>query len=223
MAEKKSKKATKPKAKPVSKAEGVISFILDETGSMLSVRDAAISAFNEFVNSLKEKKIKANMTLTRFNSYKGIDIDFSNVPLSKVGELTNYSPEALTPLYDAIGTTLNNLRLKVKDGQKVMVIILTDGLENHSQQYTRQAIFDLITEFQGKGWEFTFMGSNQDAWVASGEIGIPMAHAATFHQNATGYGAVSRTMTVDTCSYFTKGKRVASMTDEYKKQYKKGD
>lgn len=154
-----------------------VSFILDETGSMEICRDTAISSFNEYLSDLKKKEEKIKFTLTKFNSEK-TEIVCSAVDVKHVAPLTKktYEPNHWTPLYDAIGRTINSL-----DGKdKALVVILTDGLENASKEYTQKMITDLIEKKQAKGWTFIYLGANQDAWAVGMSMGVPRGNTLTF-------------------------------------------
>jgi len=54
----------------------------------------------------------------------------------------------------------------------VIVVILTDGMENASRKWTARQVFDLITEAEDSGWQFVFLGANQDSWSVAQNMGI---------------------------------------------------
>ena len=164
-----------------------ISFILDETGSMITCKDQTISGFNEYMNTLKREKKSKNVrfTLVKFNSSK-IDIVYDGVKISEVSELSdeNYVPDNLTPLYDAIGMTITKLEKSIgKD--KALLVIQTDGHENASREYTQKAIFDLVTKKRDGGWAFVFLGADQDAWDAGGRIGVDRGSTMSYNSAET--------------------------------------
>jgi len=154
-----------------------VSFILDETGSMHVCRDTAISSFNEYLGDLKRRDEKIKFTLTKFNSER-TEIVCSAVDVKHVAELNKktYIPNHWTPLYDAIGRTINSL-----DGKdKALIVILTDGLENASKEYNHRSILDLIQKKMKDGWTFVYLGANQDAWAVGRAIGIPGGNTFNF-------------------------------------------
>jgi hypothetical protein len=156
--------------------KAIVSFVLDETGSMLSVKDQTISGFNEYVETLRsgEHAKSVRFTLTKFNSAK-TEIAHNNAKLANVEPLTkeSYRPASQTPLYDAIGQTITALDTAV-DGKKrkVLVVIQTDGQENASKEYDSDDIFDMIKKREKKGWTFVFLGADQDAWLAGQKMGL---------------------------------------------------
>ena len=154
--------------------------ILDESGSMESVKKETISGFNEVVQTIKSsqeeyKDQKNYITLVSFNTM-GIKTVLNLVPASELNEINgqNYRPNASTPLLDAIGFSCSRLRhaLSEKKDFKVLVTILTDGEENSSREYSYAAIKRLIEELRGEGWVFTFMGANIDVDEMADRISI---------------------------------------------------
>lgn len=161
----------------------LVCFLLDSTGSMLQVKEETIIGFNQYVDKLKEQR-GVKMLLTKFNS---IYIDVGTpVSINKIDHLTaeTYIPDNATPLYDAIGRTIKEAS-ENEDGQKVVVTIMTDGLENASREYTKDGIFQLIESKKKAGWQFVFLGANQDAYAVGGGLGISRAGTHTYDQTRT--------------------------------------
>ncbi len=194
----------------------VISFVLDETGSMTSCKSQTISGFNEFVGTLKKEDNADDVrfTLTKFNS-ENTEVVHDAVKLSKVANLTeeSYCPASTTPLYDAIGATVKAVE-KTLDGKKwnVLIAIQTDGYENASREYTQQDIFKLIEKKTKKGWQFAFLGADQDAYAASAQMGIPMA--ATMSYDSLQTTRAFRGMASATVAYASSGGSEAFAFDE---------
>ena len=152
--------------------------ILDESGSMESIKRAAINGMNETVQSIRDAQKKHDdqehiVSLVSFNSseIKGI---YDCVPVAEVKELTDkeYVPDCCTPLYDAMGLSLNHLRAKVNDEDKVLVTIITDGEENSSTEYNSAAIKALVDSLKEKGWVFAYIGANQDVLKVAQTISV---------------------------------------------------
>ena len=143
------------------KDKTVIGFLLDETGSMQSLKKETITSFNEYVQSVKDETEDVVMTLTKFNSRK-MEIVYNLTQLDSISPLDeeNYQPDALTPLYDAIGKTIKEMEPFMKDCKKALFIIQTDGYENASQEYSLDAIKKLIKEKEKENWTFVFLGAN---------------------------------------------------------------
>jgi hypothetical protein len=105
----------------------------------------------------------------------------------------SYVPHGTTALLDAIGRTINTLGERLDRAPEperpgnVIVAILTDGLENASQEFKRKEIFKMI-KHQGEvySWEFVFLGAKQDAISTGAKMGIPIANAVTFSEAPVG-------------------------------------
>ena len=157
-----------------------VSFLLDKTGSMGSVAKATISGFNQYVDSLKSRADEIRFTLALFNS-DGTDTLYKGVSLADVKPLDSksYDPVGATPLYDAVAATIRATEQSL-NGKKeeVLVIIMTDGEENSSEEFTREKVFDLIKGKEAEGWTFAFLGANQDSWGVGESIGVAVADSA---------------------------------------------
>ena len=146
-----------------------IIFILDRSGSMDRMSDEAKSGFNSFLQSQRECEGDARLSLTLF------DHEFTPViqsePLASVPELddTNYEPRGMTALLDAVGRSIDDFNQGLKKNPKanaskhVIVVVLTDGLENASKDYDYKRVKDLIDQQKEQGWEFLFLASDLES------------------------------------------------------------
>jgi hypothetical protein len=167
----------------------LVSFILDETGSMQSVKDRTISGFNEYIQTLRNKGGNVLFTLTKFNSAK-TEIVHTGTPIAAVNELTPYSyqPNHGTPLYDAIGRTIAALDRDVigrRDNPAVLVVIMTDGEENSSQEFNLPKVNELIKSREARGWDFVYLGANHNAWQSAQSLGMSFGNTAQYDQGNT--------------------------------------
>ncbi len=154
--------------------------ILDESGSMQSIKNATISGFNEVVQTVKgvQKQFPEQehfISLVTFNGL-GIKTLLFNEPVNSLNEIDadKYQPGSLTPLYDAMGFSISKLRqaIKLEKDRNVLVTILTDGEENDSKEYSGKAIKGLVDELQEDGWTFTYIGANHDVESFAQSISI---------------------------------------------------
>ncbi|WP_395644534.1 hypothetical protein [Terricaulis sp.] len=150
--------------------------LLDRSGSMESCRDTTIDAFNEYVMGLRRSDdVDARLSLTIFDS-QSIDAVQHVEPAKSFIELSrqNYVPRASTPLLDAIGHAVAKTdEVALRSGEKVSLVILTDGMENASKEHTKETIRKLLTDRQdNKGWLVTFLGADVDAFTEAGAIGV---------------------------------------------------
>ena len=151
--------------------------IIDESGSMQSIKNAAIDSVNETIQTIRSAQKKHEdqehfVSLVTFND--DVKTVYECVPVDEVKELTaeTYQPDCCTALYDAMGISLNALRKKVAEDDKVLVTVVTDGEENSSKEYSGKAIKALIDELKAKGWVFAYIGANQDVEAVAATISI---------------------------------------------------
>ena len=164
--------------------------ILDESGSMQSIKPQAITGVNETLQTIKSAQENYEsqshyVTLVSFNTNR-VKTIYDCCPANRIQELTknDYLPNAGTPLYDAMGISLTQLMAEVKDEDNVLVTIITDGYENASREYSGKAIFQLIEGLKAKGWIFTYIGANQDVEKVASSMGI--RHSLLFDADEEG-------------------------------------
>ena len=145
--------------------------ILDKSGSMDSIRKEAVDGYNETLATVQAAQRKHADTQEHFVSLAafcgcGIDMIHDKKPIGEVEKLKpeQYSPCCMTPLYDAIGITINKLKADIKDDEDaaVLVTIITDGYENASKEWNAPAIKKLVDECKKEGWVFAFIGAGED-------------------------------------------------------------
>lgn len=154
--------------------------IVDASGSMSSIYDQALAGMNETISNIKAThRDMPNqlqyLTLVSFaNGGEPLEVMNKLTPIDLVAEKTrkDYTLRGMTALYDAIGDSVTELRKTVKNGDKALVTIITDGGENDSERWSELTVKELIAELKGKGWVFTFIGANQDVDYEAGKVGI---------------------------------------------------
>lgn len=154
--------------------------ILDESGSMESIKNATISGFNELVQTIQglEKQYpeqKHYISLVTFNGL-GIKTHLDKQPVSSLSQINEktYQPNSMTPLYDAMGIHILKLRVDLAgmENVNVLVTILTDGEENASREFSGTQVKKIIEEQKSQGWTFTYIGANQDVEKVAASISI---------------------------------------------------
>ena len=178
-----------------------IAFILDRSGSMASMTEPAIAGFNDFLRTQQASLGDARLTTILFDD--AYQIHTSHQPIAEVQPLdtTTFIPRGSTALLDAIGRTVDALGQRLAEMPapdrpgKMIVAILTDGLENASQRFTWQDITTRIRhQTEQYAWEFLFLGANQDAIATASKMGIQAANAATYAHSPFGIASSGRAM-----------------------------
>ena len=146
--------------------------LLDESGSMSSIWRQALDGINETLNGIRKTQDEypsqhqyVSIVTFEGNGVRGVKTLRDRIPVENIQNLKDddYRPGGCTPLYDAMGLSLNYLQHCVRDEDVVLVTIITDGYENSSNEYSGQAIKTLVEKLRGRGWTFAYIGANQDA------------------------------------------------------------
>lgn len=179
------------KKKAPTKPEMVLNIILDESGSMDSVREKTVEGLNEYLGGLLDDPNATYLaTLTKFDSYPGdptCRIQYKLKGLKGVGpmNLEDYNPRGSTPLLDAVGITIREVEKDCGD-RSVLTIIITDGFENSSVEFKKETIQKMIKDKQDSGkWTFVYLGADQNAWANSAALGIPAGNSMSYNSANT--------------------------------------
>jgi hypothetical protein len=190
-----------------------IGLVVDRSGSMAAIQGEAQAAVNEFIKEQKALDGKAFLLLTQFDSSFEVVHHLTN--LKKVNADYVLKPRATTALYDAIGRTVKELEdgieaKKTKPDQAIMVIV-TDGHENASQEYNSDSLKKLIEEKQKGGWEFIFLAAGQDAILSGAQMGFAAGQSITYDTQNYGQSVAYASASV---SNFRNTGNTTQVTDE---------
>ena len=171
-----------------------ICMILDRTGSMESIKQDTIGGFNSYIAAQKSLPTPATFTLVQFDSQDPFEVIHKFTDIQMVGDLTaqTYMPRASTPLYDAVGRGINDLRAglgglpEALRPKKIVVVIVTDGQENASREFTGAQVRKMIADAKEAGWQFVFLSADESAISDSSSLNIDASNAAFFRKNKMG-------------------------------------
>jgi hypothetical protein len=174
--------------------------VIDRSGSMGAIVDDAIGGFNAFLDSQKKEAGTAVLSMTLFDHEHLFP--YAVTPLREVPAFTSdtYVPRGSTALLDAVGSTLTSTATRHaatpagRRPQSVVVAILTDGHENASVHYSREAIAAMIDERKAQGWQFVFLAADQAAFDAARQMHVAIDDVAMFRADAAGVRAASASM-----------------------------
>lgn len=164
--------------------------ILDRSGSMARYESETIDGFNSFIKKQRKLNDNANVTVILFDDQ--YEILHERVPLAGVPRLTDehYWARGMTALNDAVCKTIVKFekRKKVRKAVvKPIVLIATDGMENHSKEYRdRGVVKAMLEKCQKKGWDFYFVGAGIDAYAEASAYGIQRDHTVSVSRSSKG-------------------------------------
>ena len=160
-----------------------ITLVVDRSGSMEAIREDAMGGVNRFILDQAEKPGDAVLTLVQF------DTEYEFVHRAKpIKGIPQYvlTPRGGTALLDAVGRAINETgeRLTAMPEANrpglVVFVVMTDGEENSSREFSKKQIKEKISHQQDKyGWQFVFLGANQDAFAEAGAMGMQAQAAAS--------------------------------------------
>lgn len=168
-------------------------FILDRSGSMGGLESDTIGGYNAMLEKQRKEPGEAIVTTVLFDDR--YELLHDRINLKGVSPITDkeYYVQGTTALLDAIGKTINkivNIQRHTAEEEKaehVMFVIVTDGMENASREYSCEKVRRMIEHEKSKyGWEFIFLGANIDAAETAERFGINEDRAANYHADSTG-------------------------------------
>ena len=159
--------------------------ILDKSGSMHGLEADTIGGFNAMIEKEKKLGIDVRVTTVLFNDK--MDRLYEHREIRSVRPLTErtYETGGTTALLDAVGDTILHMEQSGtadRQGTKVIVVIITDGMENASTEFTKAKVKELI-------WDFIYLGANIDAAEEADAIGVRKANAVTYKNTSSGVRA----------------------------------
>lgn len=132
-----------------------------------------------------------------------------------------------TALLDAIGRTLHKIESAQEHtaeefrADKVMVVIITDGYENASREYSAEAVRQMIGRLREKGWEFVFLGANIDAVETASHFGIDPKCAVDYVPDSHGTELNFATVSDVVSSFRACGVMETSRLDDIRRDMKR--
>ena len=188
-------------------ASTIITFVLDETGSMADIFDDTVNGFNDYVEVLQDQILgEAYFSCLKFDanhmSWLCEAEELMSVP--KLGP-DNYSPGSMTPLYDACMEGIRATEETVEEAfapPRVIVVFQTDGFENASRRYRKDDLAAKIDEKKKLDWQFVFLGAGINAYDTTQDLGIDPKSTVSYGRNKS--RDMFKTLAANT-AHFAKG------------------
>lgn len=147
-----------------------IVIVLDESGSMESIKDSMRKSINELIMEQKQVEGRqATFTLVKFNNKVNRVVE--NLHLNEVRDVreNEYRPSGTTALYDAIGDTIDWFR----NEKDVLMVIVTDGAENSSKSYKKQDITRMVDDKEkNNNWSYVYLSCDLNTFAQGNNIGL---------------------------------------------------
>lgn len=162
-----------------------VCFVIDESGSMFPSIADVTGGYERIIKDQKEtKEGSCIVSMYKFNTK--VDKAFIGKDVNEVDATLNYSPGGGTALYDAVGTAIDEIGKWLSDmkeeerPEKNLIVIMTDGEENSSKEYSSSDVKDKIKHQEEKyNWEFMYLGVDLSNFKDANALGIRMSTATT--------------------------------------------
>ena len=162
--------------------------IVDRSGSMSSIRDDMVGGLTTLVEEQKKQPGLLTISMVSFDN----QIELQHQMATPDAVTIELEPRGGTALYDAMGFGLNTLQADIDalpdhaKPETVQVVVVTDGHENASAEYTGKTVKRLVEEKTKDNWDIVFLGANQDAVMKAAELGIERDRSMTYGANRGG-------------------------------------
>ena len=208
-----------------------IVFILDRSGSMHGLEADTIGGFNSMMEKQKKNSGddgEAYVSTVLFDDFSRVLHD--RIPIENVPEMTDndYYVGGCTALLDALGGAIHHIgnihkyARKEDVPEKTLFVIITDGMENASRNYSYEMIQKMVKRQQKKyGWEFIFLGANIDAVETAGRFGIDADRAVDYVPDGEGTALNFRMMSETVAAFRACGAVPTACLDEIRNDKKK--
>ncbi|OPZ66116.1 MAG: von Willebrand factor type A domain protein [Firmicutes bacterium ADurb.Bin506] len=161
-----------------------VAFVIDESGSMTGRRSDVVGGFKTFIEAQKKLPGECSVSVTTFSDVA--KIAYTDRDIKNVGDL-EYHPNGFTALYDAVGSTINELGARLtalpedQRPSRVILVIITDGQENSSTEFDKAKVKEMIDHQREKyNWVVNFLGCGLEAMAEAGKIGIAASNTVQF-------------------------------------------
>ena len=163
--------------------------IVDRSGSMSSIRDDMVGGLTTLVEEQKKQPGLFTISMVSFDNQVELQHQMATPGSVKI----ELEPRGGTALCDAMGFGLNTMQSNIDalpdhaKPETVQIVVVTDGAENSSSEYTGKTVKQLVTEkTTQQNWDIVFLGANQDAVMKAAELGIERDRSMTYGANRGG-------------------------------------
>ena len=143
-----------------------LALVVDRSGSMADIKDDAQGGINTLINEQFAEDGQLTVTLSQFDDHFDDVVRMSGKPFQY-----SLAPRGTTALLDAVGKEITRTSQeldalpKALRPSKVLFVVVTDGQENASQEFTLETVKASIeTQRKDHGWTFQFIGAEETAW-----------------------------------------------------------
>jgi Mg-chelatase subunit ChlD len=191
-------------------------FLYDRSGSMRPKQAEAVPAVNAYIEALSPDTV---VTVVAFDDQDKHLLIRDHVLVKDYRPIDVGVVEArgMTPLYDATGWIID--KIFQDNPYRAVLVVQTDGEENHSTQYSWVSINKKIEEMKARNYPVVFLGAEfRNVGVVSGGLGVNLCN--TVNITTGNYRGVAAAMATSTQHYGATGQSVSGGTDWFTPEQK---
>lgn len=194
--------------------------LIDASGSMLANKGPTLTAYNQYIEGLDNDAV---VSLSTFSSRGGVRRVHTNVDPGRAKFMADdYECVGNTPLFDAIGQTIQEIDTAAKEFDRIVLVVQTDGEETSSREFTKNAVRQLLQDKQdGEGWLVVFLGANLEAAAQSAGLGIDALNTMQYaaHNSGEAFAFIGRaTSSYTSAPTRAAGRLAANFTDDERRR-----
>lgn len=167
-----------------------LALIIDRSGSMGHIAKDMEGGIKQLLEDQAKEPGECHVDITTFDTV--VETPYVNVRPDDVKDQI-IRPRGRTALLDALGATITRLSetfAKLDEADRpehVVVIVVTDGMENASEDWTCEQVAGLVKQQTSDyGWVFQFLGANIDSFTVAGDLGFAKAQTMDYGYTSTG-------------------------------------
>ena len=181
----------------------LVGIVLDRSSSMHAIKAETISGTNEQFSALRDSDDAGNTFVAFFSFSQTVTPVFKNddgtpklVPCNALEDISeaDYCPSGMTAMYDGVGDAIDFFASEAKKADDVLIVVISDGQENASSRFTSDQISSRVKELQDDGWNFTYIGANQDLTQVQANLGFHAGNMLSFRADAAGTAQMNTTL-----------------------------
>lgn len=164
-----------------------LALVVDRSGSMYSIANDVKGSVKQFIGEQKKIEGKASLRVAQFDHTYEVIHDVNDInEVDEEAFAKAYSPRGTTALLDAIGRTIFEMHEKLdkmseeERPKRVVIAVITDGLENASREFKLEQIKEMIQENEKLGWNFVFMAATLKAMEEAESMGFSKDKSTAF-------------------------------------------
>ena len=191
-----------------------ISVVLARSGSMARIADDVVGGFNTFLDEQRKQDGDGRVTLVQFDGQDPFEVLIDGEDLNTVGDLdpARYILRGNTPLYDAVGQMIAKTDAEIfrradaaEPIEDQIVLIVTDGYENASREFSGNMISQLINARRERAWTIVFLGADEATFKEGETMGVSSANTAQWDATDEGTAQMFSNVSRATTSYRSMG------------------